>query len=1336
MLRFRKRSVFTLAFAINLTALLIFPLSLSSQISSFSLSLDLDGSKGDQAVTSLSVPDPSAQKNISVQIFGSDIQNADSLSTRFEYDTTQIVYEGFDTGDVLSNAQTFLDQDPPFVQINLASLSGSAIVNSGLIGTLRFRTTNAFSGTKIRLVRSELDRGGQREIGVRTIGVVVQVLRGPSPDFDRSGVVDFPDFLFFVSAFGSRLNDGKYETKYDLDGNGEIAFEDFLIFVSNFGKAMDRRATKSVTSISNVVSVCDRSPRVRDAIVAAVSGVSACGDVTADHLATITRLSMRFRNISTLKVGDFSGLSALTALDLSLNQLTTLESGIFSGLSALETLGLWDNQLTTLEAGVFSGLSALTVLNVSRNRLTTLEAGVFSGLSALTRLSLSRNQLTTLEAGVFSDLPALRKIDLSKNQFSTLESGVFSDLPALRELDLGNNKLTTLKAGVFSGLTALSRLALHDNQLTTLESGVFSGLSALTQLILVRNRLSTLETGVFSGLTALQTLSLHNNAVDPLPITISLELVEAGQFKAKAHTGAPFNMVLPIRVVNGTLVDGKDNITISTGSVTSDLQTVSRTPGTIASVAVDIGELPAPPGLPTNLSGGYALVKSQDLPIEVLPQIPDHPFLIVTADMFAELRSRADREPWATWKQQAIDFNREYDKSKGYFGKTVDMRLIVSNAALAYILDEGNRPVYVRRIVNAITTGWPDLVKDMKNQWGKAVPPGSAFFNSVLAADVIYYAMSDAQRRRVRNALRRVGMLFRGNTISNWKLNLYGSRLVWELFEGNVANSNQAKDDYIRELKKQITEDGAFISGTVYAAGRLGGDSRRYAKTHTIDVLEFTNKASLYSDPQLIAFYEWFYGYSVTPFRKSYSFGDSSPEKMIATNDRAISIHKFSQKAAQYAVWHVGNEPPASGLLAYVLMDRALPMSEVPPSRVFSNGGAFFREAVNSPEALAGALHNVKKSSGHTHKEVNAIHLAAYGEHILRNAGYNGYAKGALGFNFRYINQTAHSANVVSVDTQDHAKKTGGGIEEYLIGEKFDYARGNSGTALRNARHYRNFCLVHSTDNVNGYFILFDEIDRDTNTRLADLYIHPNSDDPITESIKERYKWRIGSFHTRTLDRDRSNNNLDVRLTQNNVHVTVYLATEPQSVEIKNGLLAANERSFIGKYLHAKYAATSDTSFVTLIFPHDNTHDRPIASRLSGDYYTGAQIRHTLNDTDYVATATSEENFTIGGRQAQGKALWFRANAEGEVQSVFLKDGKLFASERFGINADNKVSLLFEGQAGQIISPGTEIWIRSYLRRFNVVSNGMTLPVLQSAGDSVKVNFSSGKHKFELVPSG
>ena len=59
------------------------------------------------------------------------------------------------------------------------------------------------------------------------------------PDFDESGVVDFTDFLLFVSAFGSQEGEKTYEARYDLNSDGGIGFNDFLIFTSSFGKSQD-----------------------------------------------------------------------------------------------------------------------------------------------------------------------------------------------------------------------------------------------------------------------------------------------------------------------------------------------------------------------------------------------------------------------------------------------------------------------------------------------------------------------------------------------------------------------------------------------------------------------------------------------------------------------------------------------------------------------------------------------------------------------------------------------------------------------------------------------------------------------------------------------------------------------------------------------------------------------------------------------------------------------------------------------------------------------------------------------------------------------------------------
>ena len=67
-----------------------------------------------------------------------------------------------------------------------------------------------------------------------TISGVVQPLSVEvKSDFDSNGIIEFADFLLFVSAFGSS------EAQYDIDGNGSVDFPDFLLFVSVFGKTVD-----------------------------------------------------------------------------------------------------------------------------------------------------------------------------------------------------------------------------------------------------------------------------------------------------------------------------------------------------------------------------------------------------------------------------------------------------------------------------------------------------------------------------------------------------------------------------------------------------------------------------------------------------------------------------------------------------------------------------------------------------------------------------------------------------------------------------------------------------------------------------------------------------------------------------------------------------------------------------------------------------------------------------------------------------------------------------------------------------------------------------------------
>ena len=175
-----------------------------------------------------------------IQVFGKGIRQATGISARFEYDSAQVAYEGFDAGGLLPNAQVLAvpSTNPTAVEINLVSFGGQATADRGMVGTLRFRKMSAFSGTTLRLVRAELGRGTQRE---RVTFVDTHITLQPAaaaltPDFNGDGRVDSADFVLFTAQFGLRQGDPGYDAWYDLDGDGTIGFGDFLMFGSAFGR--------------------------------------------------------------------------------------------------------------------------------------------------------------------------------------------------------------------------------------------------------------------------------------------------------------------------------------------------------------------------------------------------------------------------------------------------------------------------------------------------------------------------------------------------------------------------------------------------------------------------------------------------------------------------------------------------------------------------------------------------------------------------------------------------------------------------------------------------------------------------------------------------------------------------------------------------------------------------------------------------------------------------------------------------------------------------------------------------------------------------------------------
>ena len=466
---------------------LMHPLSLSAQ-NSFSLLLDVDSATGDQAVTSLNT---SPDQVIAIQIFGEDIQNATGVSVRFEYDANQVAYDRFDASAVLPNAQKLTEQGSNFVNISLVSFGGQATVNSGLIGTIRFRTLAAFSGSAIRLVRADLARGGQTQSVSLNLRVELWLQTVLSPDFDGDGQVGFSDFVLFGSQYGSRQGDGKYETKYDLDSDGVIGFSDFVIFGNSYGQ-----------DVSSYVAIPDANLRV---VIEAELGKARGALITRDEMSTLTRLEAENANIRNLTGLEFA--TSLTRLDFGLktvggrlvNSNSISDLSPLSGLTKLESLNLEANSIADVSA--LSGLTSLTYLNLYKNSISDISA--LSGLTSLTWLNLFNNSITDVSA--LSGLTNLEGLNLINNSIADVSA--LSGLTNLEYLYLISNSITDVSG--LSGLTSLIELFLDANSITDV-SGL-SGLTSLRKLYLRSNSIA--DVSALSGLTSLIELFLSDNRI-------------------------------------------------------------------------------------------------------------------------------------------------------------------------------------------------------------------------------------------------------------------------------------------------------------------------------------------------------------------------------------------------------------------------------------------------------------------------------------------------------------------------------------------------------------------------------------------------------------------------------------------------------------------------------------------------------------------------------------------------------------------------------------------------------------------------------------------------------
>ena len=176
------------------------------------------------------------------------------------------------------------------------------------------------------------------------------------------------------------------------------------------------------------VSVCDRTPAVRDAITAALGGTP-CGAIDVFVLREVVALAIFGMDVA-LRADDFQGLANLATLTLAGG---VADLGPLATLANLRNLGLSANGI--VDIAPLGSLGRLQNLSLNGNRVADLSP--LAGLARLQALDLNRNRISSLAplAGL-ANLLALQAADNAIADISPL-----ANLPSVVVLNLANNAI-------------------------------------------------------------------------------------------------------------------------------------------------------------------------------------------------------------------------------------------------------------------------------------------------------------------------------------------------------------------------------------------------------------------------------------------------------------------------------------------------------------------------------------------------------------------------------------------------------------------------------------------------------------------------------------------------------------------------------------------------------------------------------------------------------------------------------------------------------------------------------------------------------------------------------
>jgi len=150
-------------------------------------------------------------------------------------------------------------------------------------------------------------------------------------------------------------------------------------------------------------------------------------------------------------------------------------------------------------------------------------------------------------------------------------------------------------------------------------------------------------------------------------------------------------------------------------------------------------------------------------------------------------------------------------------------------------------------------------------------------------------------------------------------------------------------------------------------------------------------------------------------------------------------------------------------------------------------------------------------------------------------------------------------------------------------------------------------------------------------------------------------------------------------------------------------------------------------NLVTILFPHNFSHQKPAMTRVAGESYTGGLIDHGGSTNDIVLESSGEEAHVYQDITFKGKAVIVRELSNRNT-FYFIRHGTELDHLGVGFNSDMPVSIYSKDNNGAIVSEGAKVRLNGL--DMNTIKFEPAVEILNSGDQFVEVQLPEGTIRF------